>query len=108
MKKLLARIVYWVVGMVLWHAMGHDRVTYTQDDGREWECHWWIFSEHGNVEFESCTRAMGGLSACRRGGYTLARWVGRRMHFAYRHSFRSGKGLGSFFKLYAVAYRLGL
>lgn len=108
MKEILARIVYLIVGYVLWVLVRYDRLTYTEDDSTTWEANWWIFSEYGDVQHGSCTRAIGGLSACRRGRYTLARWVGRRLHFAYRHSFRSGRGVRSFLKHYAIAYRLGL
>lgn len=109
MKELLARIVYLFVGHVLWVLVGYDRVTYVEDNGHIWEAKWWVFSEYGDQQHETVTRGVLGIGVWYWDNkYHLTRWWGRRIHFAYRHSFGSGKGLGSFFKLYAVAYRLGL
>jgi len=109
MKEILARIVYWIVGRVLWDIITHDGVEWLQDDGNLWEVRWWTFHEHGDTEHESVTRSMFGVGVWYWDDeYRLTRWWGRRMHFAYRHSYGSGKGMLSFFKCYGVAYRLGL
>ena len=109
MKEILARIVYWFVGLVLWTIRGWDAIEIEQDDGNILNVKWWVFSESSCEQHQSCTRAMGNISTWLWDGeYKLCRWAGRRFHFAYRHSFGSGKGVRAFFKCYGVAYRLGL
>ena len=109
MKELLARFVYWLVGHVLWRIRTHEGVEWIVDNGNEWEVKWWIFHEEGGTEHEACTRRMGNIGVWSWGDeLRITRWTGRRLHFAYRHSFRSGKGMVSFFKMLGVAYRLGL
>lgn len=109
MKTMLARIVYWFVGYVLWKIRTYDRIEWIVDDGAKWEVRWWVFHEAGSQEHENCTRTVLGISAWYWADeYKITRWTGRRLHFAYRHSFRSGRGVRSFFKHYAIAYRLGL
>ena len=109
MKQLLARFVYWFVGHVLWHIRTYEGVEWIVDDGNEWEVQWWIFHEEGSTEHEACTRRMGSIGVWSWDKeLRITRWTGRRMHFAYRHSIGSGKGMVSFFKMLGVAYRLGL
>lgn len=109
MKELLARVLFMLIGHVLWVLRRHDRLTYTEDDGANWEAEWWIFHEHGSTVYDSVTRNVLGIGVWRwNGEYRITRWTGRRLHFAYRHSFRSGKGICSFFKHLGIAYRLGL
>lgn len=109
MKELLARVVYWLVGYVMWSVIGHDRIVYTEDDGDIWEAHWWIFHEEGSTQHDSITRTVGCVSVWWWADeIRMTKWLGHRLHFAYRHSFRSGHGVVTFIRMYGVAYRLGL
>ncbi len=108
---MLARLVYWFVGYVLWTIRGWQGVEWDEGDHTA-EAWWWIFSEYSDTQYDTCTRAVGPL--CVRawkhdGACVLTRWAGRKVRFAYRQSYGSGKrSIRYFIHMYGVAHRLGL